>query len=190
MSEGGRQMRVDAAPKSYCVFCRSGSERKAAREIMIRFPEVEAIAPVKIVREKRCGTWHERELPILPGYLFLYTQDQLPGRICARIDNLFRLLGEKDTTRELTGEDAGYAAWIRKHHGRIEPSRVTIAENREVRIIDGPLADINGIVKKLDRHKQRALIEFPFAGQKRTVSISVEFVEAVEQENQRVEKVS
>ena len=190
MSEVGRQMRADAAPKSYCVFCRSGSERKAAREIMIRFPEVEAIAPVKIIREKRGGTWHERELPILPGYLFLYTQGQLPERICTRIYNLFRLLGEKDTTRELSGEDAGYAAWVQKHHGRIEPSRVRLTENREVRIIDGPLADINGIIKKLDRHKQRALVEFPFAGQKRTVSISVEFVELAELGTERVERVS
>ncbi len=34
-----------------------------------------AIAPKRVLQEKRNGVWQNRELPLLPGYVFLYTKD-------------------------------------------------------------------------------------------------------------------
>lgn len=170
------EMNPPATDSAYCVFCRSGSEQKAAREINERFPGLHAIAPVRIVREKHGSAWIDREIPILPGYLFLFADRDLPGGLCSKVHSLFRILGCDETCRRLHGDDLLYATWMNTHHGRIGPSRILLAENQKARIIDGPLADIQGTIKKLDRHKRRAILEFPFAGQLRTVSVSVEFL--------------
>ncbi len=65
---------------SYCIFCRTGSELKVAKTINALHKEFTAIAPRRIVQEKRNTIWQKRNLALLPGYVFLYLNNETePG---------------------------------------------------------------------------------------------------------------
>lgn len=161
---------------TYCVFCRTGSEQAVAQAIQQNDPEVQAIAPQRILTEKRQGQWIERPVTLLPGYVFLYTQRELPIKQKAKARNLYKVLEYEHGVAKLTGQDEEYALWIYRHQGAISPSKV-LEEGDQVIAIEGPLKDCSGKIVKKDRHKRRIWVEFEFDKQKRTVSLSAEWVE-------------
>jgi transcription antitermination factor NusG len=162
------------------MLCRTGAETSAAQRISQYYPEIEAIAPVKTLQEKRQGHWEQHEQIMLPGYLFLYSEQEMPFDLCAKVDNLYRALEYAKGMRILTGSDEEYAQWIYRHQGKIGTSKVAIQEGQSIQVIDGPLFDCLGTIIKLDKHKRRALVSFSFDGQKRIVSISAECVLPIE----------
>ena len=165
---------------SYCVLCRTGSETSTAHHINLYYPEIEAIAPVKSLQERRQGQWEQREQIMLPGYLFLFSKQEMPYDLCTKVDNIYRTLEYAKGMKILTGSDEEYAHWIYRHQGKIGTSKVAIKEGQSIQVIDGPLFDCQGTIIKLDKHKRRALVSFSFDGQKRVVSISAECVLPIE----------
>jgi len=166
------------------MLCRTGAEKSAAQNIMQHYPELIAIAPVKILQEKSKGQWEPHEQILLPGYIFLYTEYGLPKNMRTKVRNLYRVLEYEKGIRTLTGSDAEYAQWIYCHQGKIGTSKVLIEEGQEIQVIDGPLLDCKGTIIKLDKHKHRAMVVFSFDGQKRIVSISVECVLPIESKSE------
>lgn len=160
--------------KVYCIFCKSGAEDMIARKIAKLSPELEAIIPVRTLEEKRNGIWESTKKHLIPGYIFLYTSEKSNLSNVKLLLYVYRVLDYgADSSRELTGCDYQYAMWIYRHCGNIETSRVVVEGNR-VRVIDGPLVDFVGKRVRIDRHKQRALVEIDFCGRKQTISLSIE----------------
>jgi len=169
-----------AAIRSYCMLCRTGAELSVAQSITRHYPDLTAIAPVKKLQEKRNGQWEQHEQIMLPGYLFLYSERELPFDLCRKVHLLYRSLEYERGMRILTGSDEEYAQWVYRHQGNIGISKVTIEEGQNIQVIDGPLLDCQGTIVKIDRHKRRAMVSFIFDGEKRMVSISVECVLPIE----------
>jgi len=166
--------------RSYCMLCRTGAELSVAHSISRYYPDLLAIAPVKKLQEKRNGQWEQHEQIMLPGYLFLYSDRELPFDLCRKVHLLYRSLEYEKGMRILTGTDEEYAQWIYRHQGTIGISKLTMEEGQNIRVIEGPLLDCQGTIIKIDKHKRRAMVSFIFDGQKRMVSISVECVLPIE----------
>lgn len=163
--------------KSYCVFCKTGSEHKIAKNINQIDEKITAIAPVRIIQQKRKGVWVKCEQILLPGYIFIFTDEEMQPGLRSKVANIYKILEYQFGLRELAGDDYEYSMWIYRNQGSIAPSRV-LTEGSTVRVLDGPLSDGFGTIVKLDRHKRKVWIEFEFDGQKRTVSLSAECVTA------------
>jgi len=161
--------------KSYCVFCKTGSEKDVARRVHTIDNRIEAIAPVCTLQEKRQGKWEQREQILLPGYVFLYAEEEMQVELRAEVSDLYKVLGYGTGLRELYGMDYEYSMWIYRHQGSINTSKV-LTEGRNVKVIDGPLLDGFGTIVRLDKHKRRVWIDFEFDGQKRLVALSAECV--------------
>ena len=161
---------------SYCIFCRTGSEQSVAQAISQSDPELTAIAPTRILSEKRQGQWVERAVTLLPGYVFLYVEREMPIKQKARAQNMYKILEYEHGLAQLTGQDEEYALWVYRHQGQIKPSKVLV-EGDKIIAVDGPLKDCTGKIVRLDKHKRRAWVEFEFEKQKRTVSLSAEWVD-------------
>ena len=158
---------------AYCLFCRTGDEQKIVEAINQRFPDLLALAPLKILPEKRRGKWEDRARTLLPGYIFVFCAGQLPHDLKRKTHNLYKILQYERGIRTLTGPDADYAMWLHRHHGKIATSKI-LSVGKTVQVIDGPLQDFAGRIVRLDKHKRRAWIEFDFDGHKRTISIGAE----------------
>lgn len=158
--------------KAYCLYCKTGSEGVIARRAVELFNGAVAYAPVRVVQEKRKGVWEEREQILIPGYVFLYLEEEADLSIVRNMAGAYKILQYQTGFRELIGSDYEYASWVYKHKGRIGPSKALI-EGSIVKVVDGPLSDGIGRIIKLDRHKRRAWVEFDFDGKIQKVSLSV-----------------
>ena len=164
--------------KSYCVFCKTGSEKDVAQRVHTIDNRIEAIAPVCTLQEKRQGKWEQREQILLPGYVFLYAEEEMQVELRGEVSDLYKVLVYGTGLRELYGVDYEYSMWIYRHQGSINTSKV-LTEGRNVKVIDGPLLDGFGTIVRLDKHKRRVWIDFEFDGQKRLVALSAECVSVV-----------
>ena len=162
--------------KAWCVFCRTGLEKDVAQFVTTLNGRVEAIAPVRVLQEKRKGKWEQREQILFPGYVFLYSEEEIKLELIKKSPGLYKILDYEAGLKELQGRDYEYSMWIYRHHGHIGTSKV-LTEGRTVKVIDGPLLDGSGTIVKLDKHKRRIWVEFEFDGQVRVVSLSAECVE-------------
>lgn len=157
----------------YCVFCKSGTEDSVSEQIATLMPQIEVLIPVRTIQEKKQGNWTERKQQLIPGYIFLYIEDEVTFQNIKMLSNVFNVLKYSDNTRELKGADYQYAMWLYRYFGNISTSTI-ITEGSNIKVIDGPLKDGIGKIIKLDRHKRRAWVEIEFLGTKRIVSLSIE----------------
>jgi len=164
--------------KAYCLFCKTGSEQAVVESIHRHFPQLIAIAPVKILPEKRQGQWHDQVKVLLPGYVFVFAEEELPYDLRHKTHDLFMILHYERGIRTLTGPDEAYAQWVLRHAGVIQPSQV-LAVGSAITVISGPMTDFGGRIVRLDKHKRRAWVEFEFDGTKRLISIGAECLEEV-----------
>ena len=51
-----------------------------------------------------------------------------------------------------------------------------------IKVLDGPLKDMEGRIVKLDRHHKRVVVGFMFAGAERRVNLSVNVIDLAEGE--------
>jgi len=173
--------------KSYCLYCKTGSEQKLVTLIKKNVEEIlhhpiEVMYPVRIMNQKKQGKWHKVEQPLIPGYLFLYLDDEIPFPLflIKNERNAYKILRNSDFTLALKGSDDQYARWVYDHQGTIKPSKVLFKEGKMIKVIDGPLADLHGNIVKVDRHHKRVHVSFEFGGKERIINISIEDIEISE----------
>ena len=164
--------------KAYCIFCKSGSEDSIVAQISNLGSGIRAIAPIRVVLEKRKGKWESTERPLIDGYVFIYIEDDKSIDYFRDLIGVYKVLEYESGDRELRGADYEYALWIYRHDGRIEPSKA-LTEGGQVKIIDGPLMSIEGKIIRIDKHKRRAWVEFQFNDTTQKVSLSVVDISAV-----------
>lgn len=162
---------------AYCIFCRTGTEKALLRQLRETLPEAEVLLPLRLLQERRGGTWTEQERPLIPGYIFIFTKENIPSLPVGGLRNVYKILEYPDGERKLRGGDYAYALWLHRHNGVIGTS-LAVSEGDSVRVTEGALADGVGKIRRLDRHKRRALVEFDFYGKKQTISLSVEDLSA------------
>jgi len=170
--------------KCYCLYCKTGSEAKLVRLLKkdmrdLEDRDVTILFPTKIVNERHRGVWRRVEQPLLPGYLFLYLEDDVPFPvfIIRQERDAYRILRYADGSMQLQSSDMQYALWVHNHGGRFEPSTVVFREGQMVKVLDGPLVDMEGRIVKMDRHHKRVIVAFMFAGEERKVNLSIQVVD-------------
>jgi transcription antitermination factor NusG len=162
--------------QAYCILCRTGAEQEVKQKIETFMTGIEAIVPMRILEEKKDRQWQRVERPLLPGYVFLYSEKELPHDLIWKINHLYRILQYERGLRSLQREDRDYAFWLYRHQGQIQPSTV-LQEGETIRVIDGPLLDATGTITRLDKRHRRAWVSFTFDGETRIVSLSAYCVE-------------
>lgn len=175
--------------KAFCLYCKTGAEaklvkllKKDMRDYMQM--ELEVIYPTRLMNQRKQGQWKRVEQPLLPGYVFIYLQDEIPFPlfIVKQEREAYKILRNSDGTIELRLGDMQYAMWVYNHGGKFVPSTVVFKDGQIVKVLDGPLKDMEGRIVKLDRHHKRVVVGFNFAGAERRVNLSVNVIDLAEGE--------
>ena len=156
---------------AFCVMCRTGAERAVCERIEQVTPDVTALVPVRVIEEKRQKQWQSFEKTLLPGYVFLFSDNPLPDNLIRSITKAYKILAYDRGLRDLQHEDREYALWLYRHQGRIEPS-VILESGQTIKVLDGPLKDMTGEIKRLDKRKRKVWVAFDFDGEARLVALS------------------
>ncbi len=130
------------------------------------------------VAEKRDGQWVRAVKRLLPGYVFVRTDD--PDALAAGLRGLpgfSRLLGVSgERFMALTpGEEAWLGALANPETHVVELSQGVIEGDR-VRVSAGPLMGYESAIKRIDRHKRVAWIEVSLMGRTKLVKVGLEIV--------------
>lgn len=165
--------------RTYVLQTMAGRERKLKEAVERGVSGVgECYIPEREVAEKRDGRWVRAVKRLLPGYVFVRTDD--PDTLAAGLRGLpgfSRLLGVSgERFLPLTpGEEAWLGALANPETHVVELSQGVIEGDR-VRVSAGPLMGLESAIRKVDRHKRTAWIEVSLMGRTKLVKVGLEIV--------------
>lgn len=151
----------------------------------------ECFHPTRHMRKKFHGIWKDIHEKLLPGYVFITTDDirQLYMEL-QKVPMLTKLLGKEDGYfTQLTDRDI---EWLERLMGQkstarsdgmdgewheVSLSQVSVDEGSGVRIVSGPLKDMDGMIKKINLHKRMAEVEVEFMNRRTVIYLGIELLE-------------
>lgn len=167
---------------AYCLFCDTMKCREVA-ELVERKLNYRAIDPKIVQRKWVRGVAEEQVRTLLPGYIFVYTDEIVEyPRAAFRLDNVIRVLGDRDSNYALLGDDLTFARMLWDCGGTIGILKA-YQEGDRVKLVPGALGGVEGEIIKLERRKGRALIQYQFAGTTCTTWVGYDLIE----DNDRVD---
>jgi transcriptional antiterminator NusG len=167
-------------------------ERILSREVLEK-----CFVPMRRMKKKYQGSWKEITEKLFPGYVFLISEQpqllydelkQIPvlTKLLGNCEEYFTPLSEDDVRllkklQDLKGEQEGIGNrdWIRC--GQQEApvaglSKVIVGEEKTIKIISGPLKNLEGRIKKVNLHKRVAVVETEFMGNRSAIHLGIEIV--------------
>ena len=161
----------------YVIWTSTGSEERVARAVKEMTCQNRCFVPKRIVQIRKNGDWQYAQKNMFPGYFFVDTDDIEELSVQLRkvegfstvltVDKKFFPLTEKDD--ELT-EDL-------YNNGGIFDISKGIIEGDSIIVTSGPLKGQEGLIKKIDRHKRLAYLEFSMFDQVIRGTVGLEIVE-------------
>lgn len=137
----------------------------------------ETFIPLYERKKKMRGNWEICQAILFPGYVFFQTEDvqDLFYRL-KKVSGLTKILRTGEDFTPLHETEVAFLQRFGKDKHVVEMS-VGYIEGDEVIITIGPMADWQGKVKKIDRHKKIAVLEVEFFGRLTDVTVGLEIVE-------------
>jgi transcription termination/antitermination protein NusG len=146
----------------YAIQIWTGSEPRylgvAGRKL--RDAEVQLIWPRRSLRIRRAGAWHESLAPIFSGYVFLQADRVDPDLFgtLKRAPGFVRFLLSNDNIVPLEKKDQELLSHFLSFGEVVEKSVAFFDENRRIRVVSGPLKNLEGMIVPVDRRKGRAKV--------------------------------
>lgn len=158
-----------------------GGKEQATLGLLKRFVNEgvlqEAFIPRREVMRRNDGVTTKVIEILFPGYLFVVTEK--PRELCAQLKDVptfTRMLGGGD--KRFIPLNQSEIDWLEKFCGVnrvVEMSRGVI-EGNQVRVSEGPLKGREGVIERIDRHKQCAYVDMEFMGRVKSIKLGLEIV--------------
>ena len=158
---------VTGTEKQTAAMCRAIVDERILQGIFS--PEIE-------IMKKYQGSWHKEKCLMFPGYLFVITEQ--PEELYlefARVPKLTKILGTGKEIVELADREAAFLQRILNPEHVAELS-VGFVEGDRLTIQSGPMKGLEGLVKRIDRHKRKAVLAVEMFGRTVEVEMGVEVV--------------
>ncbi|MCC8028792.1 MAG: antiterminator LoaP [Lachnospiraceae bacterium] len=161
----------------YVVQVHTGDEERCMQECCLRIDKEilrECFIPHYEEKRKINGTWMTQERVLFPGYVFLDTEDidALYLQLKA-VPRMTRLLGVGERIVPLSEEEEAFLMRFGGEAHLVEMSE-GIIERSQVRILSGPLMGMEGLIRKIDRHKRKAWLEVELFGRTQRIEVGLE----------------
>lgn len=148
-------------------FCKALIDQPADCELFLL--EIEAM-------KRYHGEWHKEKRIMFHGYLFVAT-DHLEQLVLTlnKIPKLTKVLGCERTPVPLKEEEVELLQHVMNPDYVVEVSEGFLEGNQLV-VMDGPMKGMEGMVKRIDRHKRLAWLEIEMFGQLVEAMMGIEVV--------------
>ena len=183
----------------YVLQVAPGEEDKAEVLMMVILPEAlygECFHLSRHMRKKVHGKWVDMREKLLPGYVFITTENA-EGLFLElkKVPVFTNILGRDGWSfAEMAGCDVEWLEKIREYGMQdaadgnktgneaapwyeVGLSRVRVEEGKQIRVVSGPLKGVEGMIKKIHLHKRMAEVEIPFMKRKTVIWLGIELLE-------------
>ncbi|MCX7920823.1 MAG: antiterminator LoaP [Clostridia bacterium] len=162
----------------YAVFVETSKEEDVQKWLEFHFNKesLQSLVPKRKLKEKRSGKSYSVIKKLFPGYVFIRTSMDLDKyRIITSVPRLLRILNTGTYYSQIEDEEMSLILKLVGEDSIIDYSRIFI-ENSRVLVKDGPLYGIEGIIKKINKHTNRAKVQLNFMGEPRFVDVGIEIL--------------
>ncbi len=166
---------------TYCLYCEAGKSHYVAAALMAML-QCQAIIPKQIQHTWKKGQMINRVHNLLPGYLFLYSDDPLAIFVCQTTQGVVRCLRNGEGQYELHGKDEEFALFMLEKKGVIGKTLVT-EKNGILEISPNSFRGLDVKITRVDRRNTRMQIEIRFLRQ--TIRTWIEYEIAAPEETQQ-----
>ena len=167
----------EGAMYTYCLFCDTAKCQFVASVAEKVFP-CRAIYPRTVQHRWVKRKPVDEEHPLTPGYVFLYSDEQLTVRRMYAIQGVIKCLRDQDRR----GSDEVFAMMLLENGGVIGKTQV-YQEDQMIRLHDGVYKGVQTRILKVDHRNMRMQIAIPFAGMQVKTWVEYEVVEPADPEN-------
>lgn len=129
------------------------------------------------MKRRYLGEWHKEKNRLFPGYLFIDSDniEELYLEL-KNVPELTKLLGYDGEVVALRPEEEKFLRELTQHDGTAAMS-VGVQIGDKIIVKEGVLVGKESVIRKVDRHKRKALIEIEMLGESRLIEIGLEIVE-------------
>ena len=158
-----------------------GGREKHTQNLMTKLVSVgalrEAFVPQRRVMRRAGGQWRAAEEILIPGYVFVRTDDaDRLARELRCVPAFTRLLGNDDGFIPLTADEIAFLNAFTKEGNRVIDMSTGVIEGDRVVVLTGPLMDHEGLITKIDRHKRVAYLDVQMFGRTKNIKVGLEIV--------------
>ena len=159
------------------IFVITGDEDKVKERIKYRLQEdYTVVVPKRKLKLRKGGIWRVETKVLFPGYVLI--NGEINTDIYYRLKNIpsiLKLLKTGTTVAPIDSREMAVLSRLICNSEEIGFSNVLL-ENGRVRVVDGPLFSLEGIILSIDHRKERAKIRLNFLGEERTVDLGISFL--------------
>lgn len=169
----------DDTQRAYgCAFCVTGKEWMAARHIERISEDIRVMVPRQAKRKTMQGKTHTEEAVLFPGYIFFNACES--ANIVPKFlqGNLISILRSDTGDWRLYGNDAKIAQWLFSYGG-VVPFSKACQEGDRIRIVSGPLKDLEGLILRVVKRDRCAQVAVTFCNRIVKVWLGFEIVEKI-----------
>ena len=160
-----RQRLINEGYDAYVFYTLSGKEEDLAEELNGKYEDTYCLVLRRMVHRSEHGRKWDEEAVLIKGYVFIYVPSNYDIRYIRSDNNPYKILKWQLDLGKLFGEDLEYAAWVLKQNGLIGVSKA-IRVNQKVKIVEGPLAELEGYIIKYSPRNRNCLVEINFMNRK------------------------
>ncbi|AIQ12920.1 antiterminator LoaP [Paenibacillus durus] len=173
----------------YALFVESGKEDLVQKHLHLKFDQcaLQTLVPRRKITEKKQGIVKHVFKKMFPGYVFIQTEmDSVIYNDIKSTPRIFTLVnigkyyeGKETHFSSIALEEMDVILKLVGPGGCIDYSTVHVDKDSKVSVISGPLKGFEGIIKKIDKHKNRAKIVINLLNQNLTVDVGIEVLREV-----------
>ena len=164
----------------YVIQTKTGQEEPMRQRVEKMLPD-HSYEDCKILyyvkKKKYLGQWHEEKERLLPGYMFLVTDDPKPiSEVLGRMTEFTRLLGTGSSFCPVRPEEEELLIKLTNGKEEIGMSYGVI-EKGVLKVRSGVLRGMESRIKKIDRHKRKGFLSMRLEDQEKLVGVGLEITE-------------
>lgn len=158
----------------YGLFVVTGDEDKVKERLKYRLPDdYNILVPKRKIRERKGGVWVFETKVLFPGYVLMNGNIDIETYYRLKnIPNLLRFLKTGNEIADIGSHEMSVLSKLICNSEVIGFSEVLL-ENGRVRVVDGPLYSLEGLILSVDHRKGRAKVRLSFLGEERTVDLGI-----------------
>lgn len=162
---------------AYCLFTLTGQEEKLANELNEEYEYCLATPLMKMAHRSRMGEKYDIQEVFLSSYVFLYLpKDKDIKYVRSKRQYYFKVLSRNNDDGKLFGSDLEYAKWVMDVNGILSVSEA-IKIDGKVKIVNGPLKQLEGSIVEYSKKNRNCCIEIDFLGQKTRAWLPFEWID-------------
>jgi transcriptional antiterminator NusG len=162
----------------YAIQTMSGCEKRLVATLQILLKRIRLYLPTRKVIHQLKGEQSIVELPLFPGYIFVYKSisESLDALEKANSMIVFNPVMANGEYLEANKNEMKFLFEVTGGNGVIELSKGIVKENDKVLIIEGPLKQLKGEILFIDKRKNKAKVRIKFMNRFLDVSLGLEIL--------------